>query len=179
MLLSFCVLRRVPPPFVIAQYTSFFRFSAAIAAKCVPPALKCKKGRLPPPRFQYFSVQPPPHCRGRRPRRPSFCRAGPMCPAAGYALISAGHAGPALQDAAIAGGCGHPPLRTSNGAFRAGRRTKVNGLPRPPHPTPPQNTTNAELFCRKSSGFVTLSLIIRLLSCNFSLPVVDWFRIAV
>ena len=45
-----------------------------------------------------------------------------MCPAAGYALISAGHAGPALQDAAIAGGCGHPPLRTSNGAFRAGRR---------------------------------------------------------
>ena len=57
-----------------------------------------------------------------------------MCPAAGYALLSAGHASPALQGAAIAGGCGHPPLRTSNGAFRAGRRTKVNGLPRPPHP---------------------------------------------
>ena len=60
MLVAFYCLRRVPPPFVIAQYTSFFRFSAAIAAKCVPPALKCKKGRLPPPRFQYFPVQPRP-----------------------------------------------------------------------------------------------------------------------
>ena len=88
VLLSFCVLRRVPPPFVIAQYTSFFRFSAVIAAKCVPPALKCKKGRLPPPRFQYFPVQPPSHCRGRRPRCPSFCRAGPMCPAAGYRIYT-------------------------------------------------------------------------------------------
>ena len=93
--------------------------------------------------------------------------------------FSAGHAGPALRGAAIAGGCGHPPLRTSNGAFRAGRRTKVNGLPRPPHPNPPQNTTNPELFCRKSPRFVTLPLIMRLLSCNFSLPVVDWFRTAV
>ena len=179
MLVAFYCLRHSPPPLVIAQYTSFFRFSALIAAKCVPPALKCKKGRLPPPRLQYFPVQPPSHCRERRPQRPSFCRAGPMCPAAGYALISAGHAGRALQVTAIAGGCGHPPLRTSYGAFRAGRRTKVNGLPCPRIRAPPQNTTNPELFCRKRRRFVTLSLIMRLLSCNFSLPVVDWFRIAV
>ena len=38
-------------------------------------------------------------------------RAGPMCPAAKYALLPAGHAGPALQGAAvIRGGRGHPPL---------------------------------------------------------------------
>ena len=40
-------------------------------------------------------------------------RAGPMCPAAKYALLPAGHAGPALQGAAVAwGGQGRPPLRT-------------------------------------------------------------------
>ena len=124
-------------------------------------------------------------------------RAGPMRPAAKYALLPAGHAGPALQGAAIAGGCGHPPLRTLSlrGAKRRGnpfparqrRADGTSGTPSPTggvacgraHPTPPQNTTNPELFCRKSPRFVTLSLIIRLLSCNFSLPVVDWFRIAV
>ena len=68
--------------------------SALIAAKCVPPDLKCKRGRLPPPRFQYFPVQPPSHCRGRRPRHPSFCRAGPMCPAAGYRICPGGAHGP-------------------------------------------------------------------------------------
>ena len=178
MLLSFCVLRRVPPPFVIAQYTSFFHFSAAIAAKCVPPDLKCKKGRLPPPRFQYFPVQPPPHCRGRRPRRPSFCRAGPMCPAAGYTLISAGHAGPArLRTLSLRGAKrrGNPfPARQRRADGTSGTPSPTGGVAcGRAHPTPPQNTTNAELFCRKSTGFVTLSLIIRLLSCNFSLPVVD------
>ena len=40
-------------------------------------------------------------------------RAGPMCPAAKYALLPAGHAGPALQGAAVAwGGQGRSPLRT-------------------------------------------------------------------
>ena len=38
-------------------------------------------------------------------------RAGPMCPAAKYALLPAGHAGPALQGAAvIRGGQGRSPL---------------------------------------------------------------------
>ena len=38
-------------------------------------------------------------------------RARPMCPAAKYALLPAGHAGPALQGAAVAwGGQGRPPL---------------------------------------------------------------------
>ena len=38
-------------------------------------------------------------------------RAGPMCPAAKYALLPAGHAGPALQGAAVAwGGQGRSPL---------------------------------------------------------------------
>ena len=38
-------------------------------------------------------------------------RAGPMCPAAMYALLPAGHAGPALQGAAVAwGGQGRSPL---------------------------------------------------------------------
>ena len=38
-------------------------------------------------------------------------RVGPMCPAAKYALLPAGHAGPALQGAAVAwGGQGRPPL---------------------------------------------------------------------
>ena len=38
-------------------------------------------------------------------------RAGPMCPAAKYALLPAGHASPALQGAAVAwGGQGRPPL---------------------------------------------------------------------
>ena len=94
MLVAFYCLRHSPPPLLIMQYISRFRFSAAIAAKCTLPDLKCKKGRLPPPRFQYFPVQPPSHCRERRPRRPSFCRAGPMCPAAGYCLCPGGAHGP-------------------------------------------------------------------------------------
>ena len=60
MLVAFYCLRHSPPQLLIMQYISRFRFSAAIAAKCVLPALKCKKGRLPPPRFQYFPVQPRP-----------------------------------------------------------------------------------------------------------------------
>ena len=46
-------------------------------------------------------------------------RAGPMCPAAKYALLPAGHAGPALQGAAVAwGGQGRPPLHVSCGTSR-------------------------------------------------------------
>ena len=46
-------------------------------------------------------------------------RAGPMCPAAKYALLPAGHAGPALQGAAVAwGGQGRSPLRVLCGTSR-------------------------------------------------------------
>ena len=59
-------------------------------------------------------------CAKRRSRR-----AGPMCPAAKYALLSAGHAGPALQGAAVAwGGQGHSPLHVLCG---------TSGTPSPTH----------------------------------------------
>ena len=46
-------------------------------------------------------------------------RAGPMCPAAKYALLPAGHAGPALQGAAVAwGGQGRSPLHVLCGTSR-------------------------------------------------------------
>ena len=46
-------------------------------------------------------------------------RAGPMRPAAKYALLPAGHAGPALQGAAVAwGGQGHSPLHVLCGTSR-------------------------------------------------------------
>ena len=52
-------------------------------------------------------------------------RAGPMCPAAKYALLPAGHAGPALQGAAvIRGGQGRPPLHVLCGTW---------GTPSPTH----------------------------------------------
>ena len=54
-------------------------------------------------------------------------RAGPMCPAAKYALLPAGHAGPALQGAAVAwGGQGRSPLRTLS--LRASPRRKASAL---------------------------------------------------
>ena len=54
-------------------------------------------------------------------------RAGPMCPAAKYALLPAGHAGPALQGAAVAwGGQGRPPLRTLS--LRASPRREASAL---------------------------------------------------
>ena len=53
-------------------------------------------------------------CAKRRSRR-----AGPMCPAAKYALLPAGHAGPALQGAAVAwGGQGRSPLHVLCGTSR-------------------------------------------------------------
>ena len=53
--------------------------------------------------------------------------AGPMCPAAKYALLPAGHAGPALQGAAVAwGGQGRPPLRTLS--LRASPRREASAL---------------------------------------------------
>ena len=52
-------------------------------------------------------------------------RAGPMCPAAKYALLPAGHAGPALQGAAVAwGGQGRSPLHVLCGTW---------GTPSPTH----------------------------------------------
>ena len=52
-------------------------------------------------------------------------RAGPMCPAAKYALLPAGHAGPALQGAAVAwGGQGRPSLHVLCGTW---------GTPSPTH----------------------------------------------
>ena len=52
-------------------------------------------------------------------------RAGSMCPAAKYALLPAGHAGPALQGAAVAwGGQGRPPLHVLCG---------TSGTPSPAH----------------------------------------------
>ena len=54
-------------------------------------------------------------------------RAGPMCPAAKYALLPAGHAGPALQGAAVAwGGQGRSPLRTLS--LRASPRREASAL---------------------------------------------------
>ena len=54
-------------------------------------------------------------------------RAGPMCPAAKYALLPAGHAGPALQGAAvIRGGQGRSPLRTLS--LRASPRREASAL---------------------------------------------------
>ena len=54
-------------------------------------------------------------------------RAGPMCPAAKYALLPAGHAGPALQGAVVAwGGQGRPPLRTLS--LRASPRREASAL---------------------------------------------------
>ena len=45
-------------------------------------------------------------------------RARPMCPAAKYVLLPAGHAGPALQGAAVAwGGQGRPPLHVLCGTW--------------------------------------------------------------
>ena len=53
--------------------------------------------------------------------------AGPMCPAAKYALLPAGHAGPALQGAAVAwGGQGRPPLHTLS--LRASPRREASTL---------------------------------------------------
>ena len=53
-----------------------------------------------------FALRTTAGCVKRRSRR-----AGPMCPAAKYALLPAGHAGPALQGAAVAwGGQGRSPL---------------------------------------------------------------------
>ena len=52
-------------------------------------------------------------------------RAGPMCPAAKYALLPAGHAGPALQGAVVAwGGQGRSPLHVLCG---------TSGTPSPTH----------------------------------------------
>ena len=52
-------------------------------------------------------------------------RAGPMCPAAKYALLPAGHAGPALQGAAvIRGGQSRPSLHILCGTL---------GTPSPTH----------------------------------------------
>ena len=52
-------------------------------------------------------------------------RAGSMCPAAKYALLPAGHAGPALQGAAVTwGGQGRPPLHVLCG---------TSGTPSPTH----------------------------------------------
>ena len=54
-------------------------------------------------------------------------RAGPMCPAAKYALLPAGHAGPALQGAAVAwGGQGRSPLHTLS--LRASPRREASAL---------------------------------------------------
>ena len=54
-------------------------------------------------------------------------RAGPMCPAAKYALLPAGHADPALQGAAVAwGGQSRPPLRTLS--LRASPRREASAL---------------------------------------------------
>ena len=54
-------------------------------------------------------------------------RAGPMCPAVKYALLPAGHAGPALQGAAVAwGGQGRSPLRTLS--LRASPRREASAL---------------------------------------------------
>ena len=54
-------------------------------------------------------------------------RAGPMCPAAEYALLPAGHAGPALQGAAVAwGGQGRSPLHTLS--LRASPRREASAL---------------------------------------------------
>ena len=54
-------------------------------------------------------------------------RAGSMCPAAKYALLPAGHAGPALQGAAVAwGGQGRSPLRTLS--LRASPRREASAL---------------------------------------------------
>ena len=54
-------------------------------------------------------------------------RAGPVCPAAKYALLPAGHAGPALQGAAVAwGGQGCSPLRTLS--LRASPRREASAL---------------------------------------------------
>ena len=53
--------------------------------------------------------------------------AGPMCPAAKYALLPAGHAGPALQGAAVAwGGQGRSPLHTLS--LRASPRREASAL---------------------------------------------------
>ena len=61
-------------------------------------------------------------CGKRRSRR-----AGPMCPAAKYALLPAGHAGPALQGAAVAwGGQGRSPLHTLS--LRASPRREASAL---------------------------------------------------
>ena len=50
-----------------------------------------------------------------------------MCPAAKYALLPAGHAGPALQGAAVAwGGQGRSPLRTLS--LRASPRREASAL---------------------------------------------------
>ena len=50
-----------------------------------------------------------------------------MCPAAKYALLPAGHAGPALQGAAVAwGGQGRPPLHTLS--LRASPRREASAL---------------------------------------------------
>ena len=54
-------------------------------------------------------------------------RAEPMCPAAKYALLPAGHAGPALQGAAVAwGGQGRSPLHTLS--LRASPRREASAL---------------------------------------------------
>ena len=54
-------------------------------------------------------------------------RAGSMCPAAKYTLLPAGHAGPALQGAAVAwGGQGRSPLRTLS--LRASPRREASAL---------------------------------------------------
>ena len=54
-------------------------------------------------------------------------RAGPMCPAVKYALLPAGHAGPALQGAVVAwGGQGRSPLHTLS--LRASPRREASAL---------------------------------------------------
>ena len=56
-------------------------------------------------------------------------RAGPVCPAAKYALLPAGHVSPALQGAAVAwGGQGRPPLHVLRGTSRTPSRQR--GSPR-------------------------------------------------
>ena len=58
-------------------------------------------------------------------------RAEPMCPAAKYALLPAGHAGPALQGAAVAwGGQGRSPIHVLCGTSGTPSPTKSQGVRR-------------------------------------------------
>ena len=94
MLVAFYCLRHSPPQLLIMQYISRFRFSAAIAAKCTLPDLKCKKGGFRRPDSSIFLYSPRPIAGDGVPDVPLSVGRDPCVPPQDTAFVPAGHTGP-------------------------------------------------------------------------------------